>query len=183
LLLSPGAGGPVRANFPVVIGCAALLLGGCAIVRHAPAGDPTDSRSGAKSKTAPTGKPPASKGRTPLPGASDSATVFNHPDPSEVPPQVPRIYADGVAAHRAGRFDEALHDWEQVWKLAPGFEDVEEKLMKEYLVRGLESFARGSLDEAIGSWEKARGIRPDDPRVLAYLERAKEQRERQAPPR
>lgn len=96
-------------------------------------------------------------------------------------PELRRLYDEGLAAQKAGLYDVALDSWERVWAQAPDFEDVSDLLLKEYLVRGLELFAAGSLDRAISSWEMARRIRPESPRVEAYLARAREQRERATP--
>lgn len=110
--------------------------------------------------------------------AADSAAAATLPSPD---PEIVRIYAEGLAAQKSGRYDVALDNWERVWAADPEFEDVADLLLKEHLVRGLESFATGSLDEAITSWERARRIRPESPRVQAYLARALEQRARTAP--
>lgn len=109
--------------------------------------------------------------------AADSAAA----PPPAPDPEMLRIYTEGLAAQKSGRYDLALDHWERVWAADPEFEDVADLLLKEYLVRGLESFAAGSLDDAITSWEKARRIRPESPRVQAYLARALEQRARTAP--
>ena len=113
-----------------------------------------------------------------LPVGADSTTA---PGPGSVDQEIRRIYDEGVTAQKSGQYDVALDNWERVWAEAPDFRDVADLLLKEYLVRGLEQFASGSLDLAIDSWEKAQRIRPENPRVQAYLAKAREQRARTSP--
>jgi len=119
-------------------------------------------------------------GLTTLSADPDTASA-SVPVPETVDPEIRRIYAEGLAAQKSGRYDVALDNWERVWEAAPQYRDVADLLLKEYLVRGLEQFAAGSLDLAIGSWEKAQRIRPENPRVQAYLAKAREQRARTSP--
>ncbi|MBZ0268853.1 hypothetical protein K8I85_11905 [bacterium] len=115
-----------------------------------------------------------------LPAETD-ATAAPVTLPESVDPELRRIYAEGLTAQKSGQYDVALDNWERVWTEAPEYRDVADLLLKEYLVRGLEQFAAGSLDHAIASWEKAQRIRPENPRVQAYLSKAREQRERTSP--
>ena len=85
------------------------------------------------------------------------------------------LYRRGVAAMEARRPAEAVRYWEAVWAIRPGYERVDEYLLREYLVRGLEAYAAGRLDEATATWEKAVRVAPDDARARAYLARAREQ--------
>jgi tetratricopeptide (TPR) repeat protein len=139
-------------------------------------GTASASRGTRKTKTGPADL----AGLSPTDATADSASA-PVPAPPAVDPEIGRIYAEGLAAQKSGRYDFALESWERVWAEAPDYEDVADLLLKEYLVRGLEQFATGSLDLAIASWEKARRIRPESPRVQAYLAKAREQRERTAP--
>lgn len=85
------------------------------------------------------------------------------------------LYARALEAMRQGRSDEALRYWELVWAMDPTHEKVVEHLKREYLMRGMESFATGDLTVAITVWKKALNVDPSDERVLGYLTRAQEQ--------
>jgi tetratricopeptide (TPR) repeat protein len=92
--------------------------------------------------------------------------------------EVEELYRRGVAAMQEGRAADAMRYWELVWSFAPDHERVREHLKREYLTRGLELFAQGSLDASIQQLQKALQMDPADPRALAYLQRAQEQRSR-----
>ena len=92
--------------------------------------------------------------------------------------EVVSLYRNGMDAASMGRRDEALRYWELVWSLAPDYQQISQHLKEEYLVRGLESFASGDLEQAIVLWEKARKVDPDDPRAQGYLARAQQHQTR-----
>ena len=112
----------------------------------------------------------APRTREPAPAASESAPLSR-----EQQRLVADLYRRGVAAMEARRPAEAVRYWEAVWAIRPGYERVDEYLLREYLVRGLEAYAAGRLDEATATWEKAVRVAPDDARARAYLARAREQ--------
>jgi tetratricopeptide (TPR) repeat protein len=85
------------------------------------------------------------------------------------------LYKRGMTAMEEGRLDDALRYWELVWLGNPEYEGVADHLKREYLLRGLESFSRGSLDEAILLWVKALNVDPKDEKTIRYLARAREQ--------
>ena len=89
--------------------------------------------------------------------------------------ELTELYDRGVAAAEKGRSDDALSFWEMVWSRRPGFRQVDQHLMREYLMRGMELFAAGQLEEAAATWEKALRVDPEDERALGYLTRAREQ--------
>jgi hypothetical protein len=171
----------VRMPLPLAILLAASTLGGCVpLATHVAPGEPVAVPGPSKPAPAPAPAPHASTRPSPAP-AKPAPVVEPAPAEKPVPDEVRALYSEGVAAHDAGLFDVALEDWERVWQQAPHYEDVEDRLLGEYLVRGLELFAEGKLDGAVRYWEMARNVRPDDPRVQAYLERAHEQQERNKP--
>jgi tetratricopeptide (TPR) repeat protein len=152
-------------------------------------GTPKVATTGGKSKSGTATGSRAPKDKADVANLGEPATTDTAADstsasetvPVPVDPEIRRIYAEGLAAQKSGRYDVALESWERVWAEAPEYRDVADLLLKEYLVRGLEQFATGSLDLAIDSWEKAKRVRPESQRVQAYLARAREQRERTAP--
>jgi len=89
--------------------------------------------------------------------------------------EVERLYASGMEAMTAERNEDAIRYFELVWSIEPEYKDVKEYLKREYLMRGMEFFADGRLNEAVAVWEKAHRVDPDDERVNGYLTRAREQ--------
>ncbi|MCP4545043.1 MAG: hypothetical protein GY835_01100 [bacterium] len=85
------------------------------------------------------------------------------------------LYSRGQNAATAGRMDEALHYWELVWAKAPDYQQVAGYLLDEYLMRGMEVFAEGRLEDAVELWQQALRIDVADERALGYLARANEQ--------
>ncbi len=92
--------------------------------------------------------------------------------------EIEDLYQRGAAALRDRRGDDALRYWELVWSARPGYREVDSYLKREYLTRGMESFAAGRLDDAVGLWERVLRVDPADERARGYLERARKQRER-----
>ena len=80
----------------------------------------------------------------------------------------------GIRAAEAGRNDEALRYWTFVWQRDPSLGSVGDLLEQEYVTRGMESFAAGSLEDAIEAWKSALEIDPEDERTVRYLHRAYE---------
>jgi cytochrome c-type biogenesis protein CcmH/NrfG len=65
--------------------------------------------------------------------------------------------------------------WELVWSARPDYRQVETYLKREYLTLGMEAFASGQLEQAVGHWKRVLEMDPDDVRANGYLERAREQ--------
>jgi tetratricopeptide (TPR) repeat protein len=89
--------------------------------------------------------------------------------------EIAALYRHGLEALKAQRPDEALHYCELVWASRPDYRGVAEYLKREYLSRGMDSFAAGRLDEAIAQWEKVLKVDPNDTRARGYLVRAQQQ--------
>ncbi len=88
------------------------------------------------------------------------------------------LYQRGVQALESGRNADAIHYWEMVWSASAEFEGVGDHLLQEYLTLGMDKFASGRLEEAMGYWEQAVRVAPNDQRALGYLERAQRQQQR-----
>ena len=81
----------------------------------------------------------------------------------------PRIKMDLVRVSRRnlGSWSRQLKSW--------GFAGIpDEYLKREYLTRGMESFAAGNLNDAVQHWERALRLDPGDEKARAYLTRAQE---------
>jgi tetratricopeptide (TPR) repeat protein len=107
-------------------------------------------------------KPVATVPKATLPGAA---------------PRSGETYKEAKAAEARGDHDEALQRWADLHREDPTYRDAGPRLAQEYTVRGLDHFSRGELGTAIRYWEKAQEIVPDDARIRAYLERAREERD------
>jgi tetratricopeptide (TPR) repeat protein len=112
-------------------------------------------------------------------GAERSAVARATP-PVATPEQqaeAERLYRRGLAvASRSSA--EATRYWEWAHELDPAHRGASEALKREYLLRGMEAFGRGRLDEADRQWKKVLEIDPNDARARGYLERARVQVER-----
>jgi tetratricopeptide (TPR) repeat protein len=60
----------------------------------------------------------------------------------------------------------------------PGYKRLAEYLKREYLIRGMEFFASGKLDDAMSYWQKALQMDPTDTRAASYIARARTQQAR-----
>jgi len=89
--------------------------------------------------------------------------------------EIGELYRLGMGAMEEGRADDAIHFLEVVWSADPGWQQVSPSLKREYLTRGMEAFASGKLQAAMGDWEKVLEIDPADERALGYLDRARQQ--------
>ncbi|HEY6221666.1 MAG TPA: hypothetical protein VIX13_03940 [Candidatus Eisenbacteria bacterium] len=92
--------------------------------------------------------------------------------------EVETLYRGGQTAMQERRLDDALRYWELVWSLRPGYKRVDEYLKREYLMRGMEFFASGKLDEAVNCWQRVLQVDPKDSRAAGYIARARTQQAR-----
>ena len=88
-----------------------------------------------------------------------------------------RLYRRGLAV-AARSSEEAVRYWEWAHELDASHRGAREALKREYLLRGMEAFGRGQLDEADRQWRKVLDLDPEDARARGYLERARQQVER-----
>ncbi|TMQ67356.1 MAG: hypothetical protein E6K79_00125 [Candidatus Eisenbacteria bacterium] len=92
--------------------------------------------------------------------------------------EVEALYRGGQTAMQERRLDDALRYWELVWSIRPGYKRVDEYLKREYLMRGMEFFASGKLDEAVSCWQRVLQVDPKDSRAAGYIARARTQQAR-----
>jgi len=88
------------------------------------------------------------------------------------------LYRSGLTAMSERRPDDALRYWELAWSMAPTYKKLAEYLKREYLIRGMDSFASGKVDQALVYWEKALEVDPQDQRATSYILRARTQQAR-----
>jgi tetratricopeptide (TPR) repeat protein len=89
--------------------------------------------------------------------------------------EVEALYRGGQIAMQERRLDDALRYWELVWSLRPGYKRVDEYLKREYLMRGMEFFASGKLEDAVAAWQRVLQVDPKDSRAAGYIARARTQ--------
>ncbi len=118
--------------------------------------------------------PPAIVETAPVAPASPSYASLSAKEKLEVAD----LYQKGLGAVENDRHDDAIRYWELVWSRAPDYQQVAENLKQEYLVQGMEAFAKGRLDQSIEIWERAENVAPGDPRTRGYLTRAYEHKSR-----
>jgi tetratricopeptide (TPR) repeat protein len=105
-------------------------------------------------------------------------------DRAPVPPAVLSSgYKQGLQLYRAGDLVAAMRAWEDVARLAPHYEDVDQYLLRVYRVCGLERYTEGRLQDAIDIWEKALRLEPDNAQVRRYLNQANAKMKRAHGPR
>ncbi|MBA4378934.1 MAG: hypothetical protein C0395_09840 [Gemmatimonas sp.] len=120
----------------------------------------------------------AARVATPTQAASPAGTPAAPPLSKAGRRELADLYQRGVQALQDGRNTDAVHYWEMVWSTSADFEDVGDHLLREYLTLGMDKFANGQLEEALGYWERAVRVAPNDQRALGYLERAQRQKQR-----
>jgi tetratricopeptide (TPR) repeat protein len=100
---------------------------------------------------------------------STSAPVV-HDLSSEMRKEVEGHYTRAQAAFSDGDLDVAIEQWEQVEKLAPGYQSVRQFLVRAYKFVGVELYAQKRRDEAVTVWKKASRLAPDDQEVRDYID-------------
>ncbi|SYZ72068.1 exported hypothetical protein [Candidatus Zixiibacteriota bacterium] len=91
----------------------------------------------------------------------------------EIEKQVADMYEKGRAAFNRGDLPQAMKDWEEVDRLAPGYQAVREYLVKVYRFVGVDLYSRNQMNEALKIWEKALAIAPDNTEIAAYARRTR----------
>jgi tetratricopeptide (TPR) repeat protein len=105
-------------------------------------------------------------------------------DRAPVPPAVLSSgYQQGLQLYRAGDLVAAMRAWEDLARLAPHYEDVDQYLLRVYRVCGLERYTEGRLQDAIEIWEKALRLEPNNAQVRRYLNQANAKLKRAHEPR
>ena len=122
----------------------------------------------------------AAQPKTPQPAPETSAPHSAPAAPARPRPTLSRreldaLYRRGLAAMEEKRADDALRYWEILWAADPTYARVGEYLKREYLMRGMNSFAAGKLEEAVALWERVLAVDPDDARAKGYIARAEKQ--------
>jgi tetratricopeptide (TPR) repeat protein len=115
------------------------------------------------------------KAASPAAGVTPPAAAPARPRPTLSRRELDALYRRGLAAMEQHRADDALRYWEIVWSADSTYARVGDYLKREYLMRGMNSFAAGKLEEAVALWEKVLTVDPDDVRAKGYIARAEKQ--------
>ncbi len=72
-----------------------------------------------------------------------------------------------------GRLKLAKESWLHGLSIAPSHKAITEKLVKLLTNEGLQLFGQGDIKASIEKWEEALKIKPDDPEIKGYLDKAR----------
>jgi tetratricopeptide (TPR) repeat protein len=72
-----------------------------------------------------------------------------------------------------GRLKMAKESWLHGLSIVPSHKAITEKLVKLLTNEGLELFGKGDIKASIEKWEEALKIKPDDPEIKGYLDKAR----------
>lgn len=84
-------------------------------------------------------------------------------------------YQAGVEAFEWGRYDDAAQYLEDVYRIAPKLDEVQEYLERTYIAMGMERYTAGQPEDAIVVWKKVLRIDPRDEKAKAYIERTEQE--------
>lgn len=90
----------------------------------------------------------------------------------ELARQAGEIYHRAQEAFRDGDLQTAVEGWEQVERIAPGYQSVREYLVNAYRFLGVEYYGKGDLAAAVAVWMKAARLAPNNDEIRAYIQRA-----------
>lgn len=110
---------------------------------------------------------------------SEEAVTVVEPAPTQdnrisddVRRRVAEVYDQGRAAFESGDLHEAVSHWEQVQRLAPGYESVSDYLINAYKFIGVEYYSDNQLEKAVEIWRRAARLNPDNAEINNYIVRA-----------
>ncbi|MEW5922535.1 MAG: outer membrane beta-barrel protein [Candidatus Zixiibacteriota bacterium] len=86
---------------------------------------------------------------------------------------IERIYQAGLIYYNEGRFDKAIEEWEKVYKESKDYQGIVRQLAEAYKYAGIESYGQNKQGEAIGFWEKALVLDPNNKEIKEYIGRAR----------
>jgi tetratricopeptide (TPR) repeat protein len=96
----------------------------------------------------------------------------------ELQKQVQDIYEKAQSAFNRGELKQAMTAWEEVERLAPGYQSVRDYLVKVYRFIGVDLYGKNLMKEALAIWNKALAIAPDNSEIAAYARRTQNEIEK-----
>jgi tetratricopeptide (TPR) repeat protein len=125
------------------------------------------------------------------PARNEEEAVLPQPKAAEAakPPTIPKTpavteaqlakarqdYQAGVEAFEWGRYDDAAQYLEDVYRIAPKLDEVQEYLERTYIALGMECYTAGQPEDAIAIWKKVLRIDPRDEKAKAYIARTEQE--------
>lgn len=88
------------------------------------------------------------------------------------------VYERGAEHFRAGKFDMAVSEWESIWEKYPGYENLDDYLVKAYQYWGMELYTKHKYDEALEVWQRILRVDDNNEKALRYIQRTREERGR-----
>ncbi len=88
------------------------------------------------------------------------------------------LYERGAEHFRAGNFDRAAYEWQPIWEKYPGYENLDDYLVKAYEYWGMELYTQHKYDEALEVWQRILTVDDNNEKALRYIQRTKEELER-----
>ncbi len=85
------------------------------------------------------------------------------------------LYERGAEYFRAGKFDLAVTEWESIWNKYPGYENLDEYLIKAYQYWGMELYTQHKYDEALEIWQRILKVDSNNEKALRYIQRTQEE--------
>ncbi len=85
------------------------------------------------------------------------------------------LYERGAEYFRAGKFDKAVTEWESIWMKYPGYENLDEYLVKAYQYWGMELYTQHKYDEALEIWQRILKVDGNNEKALRYIKRTQEE--------
>jgi tetratricopeptide (TPR) repeat protein len=113
---------------------------------------------------------------------SHALTVSSETAPAplsrEIQKQVKDTYEKAQNAFNRGDLKQAMTAWEEVDRLAPGYQSVREYLVKVYRFVGVDLYSKNLMKEALEIWQKALIIAPGNSEIAAYARRTQNEIEK-----
>ena len=109
--------------------------------------------------------------------AAQSAGSRPEPSREELEKMRP-LYERGAEHFRAGNFDRAAYEWQPIWEKYPGYENLDDYLVKAYEYWGMELYTQHKYDEALEVWQRILTVDDNNEKALRYIQRTKEELER-----
>lgn len=82
----------------------------------------------------------------------------------------------GLREFQAGDYERAVLTWRDVWKVDPRHGNVDDNLLKAYLLLAVDAYADGDYTRALDRCHQALEVKPDDEKAGRYLARIEEER-------
>jgi hypothetical protein len=87
-------------------------------------------------------------------------------------------YRDGAEAMSQNRLEVAAQRFEEGYRVAPKYRDIQARLLQAYLFLGMELYTEGNPEQAIQVWKKVLEIDPHNEKALAYIRKTQQELER-----